>query len=74
MFRALVFDFDGLVLETEGPSLESWIEIYREHGLEVPLQRWHDDIGSHGCFASQLNSEVLTNLVHAQAVPETVGP
>ena len=45
-FRALVFDFDGLILETEGPSLESWIEIYREHGLEVPLQRWHDDIGS----------------------------
>ena len=45
-FRALVFDFDGLILETEGPSLESWIEIYREHGFEVPLQKWHDDIGS----------------------------
>jgi len=44
-FRALVFDFDGLILETEGPSLESWIEIYREHGFEVPLQKWHDDIG-----------------------------
>ena len=45
-FRALVFDFDGLILETEGPSLESWIEIYREHGFEVPLQKWDDDIGS----------------------------
>jgi len=45
-FRALVFDFDGLILETEGPSLESWIEIYREHGFEVPLQKWHGDIGS----------------------------
>ena len=45
-FRALVFDFDGLILETEGPSLQSWIEIYREHGFEVPLQKWHDDIGS----------------------------
>ena len=45
-FRALVFDFDGLILETEGPSLESWIEIYREHGFDVPLDKWHDDIGS----------------------------
>jgi HAD superfamily hydrolase (TIGR01509 family) len=49
-FRALVFDFDGLILETEGPSLESWNEIYREHGLEVPLEKWHDDIGSQRGF------------------------
>ena len=46
MIRAVVFDFDGLILETEGPSLDSWIEIYREYGFEVPLDRWHDDIGS----------------------------
>jgi putative hydrolase of the HAD superfamily len=36
-FDAMVFDFDGLILETEGPSLQSWAEIYREHGLEIPL-------------------------------------
>jgi HAD superfamily hydrolase (TIGR01509 family) len=46
VIRAIVFDFDGLILETEGPSLESWIEIYREYGFEVPIARWHDDIGS----------------------------
>jgi HAD superfamily hydrolase (TIGR01509 family) len=46
VIRALVFDFDGLILETEGPSLESWSEIYREHGFEVPLDRWRDDVGS----------------------------
>jgi HAD superfamily hydrolase (TIGR01509 family) len=46
MIRAVVFDFDGLILETEGPSLDSWIEIYREYGFEVPIERWHDDIGS----------------------------
>jgi HAD superfamily hydrolase (TIGR01509 family) len=43
---ALVFDFDGLILETEGPSLESWAEIYREHGFEIPLEKWHGYIGS----------------------------
>lgn len=46
MIRALVFDFDGLILETETPSYQSWAEIYREHGHEVPLDRWHSYLGS----------------------------
>ncbi len=46
MIRALVFDFDGLILETETPAYQSWAEIYREHGHELPLDRWHDYIGS----------------------------
>ena len=46
MIRALVFDFDGLILETETPAYESWAEIFREHGHELPLDRWHDYIGS----------------------------
>ncbi|MGH2491271.1 MAG: HAD family hydrolase [Candidatus Limnocylindria bacterium] len=46
MIRALVFDFDGLILETETPSYQSWAEIYREHGHELPMDRWHGFIGS----------------------------
>jgi HAD superfamily hydrolase (TIGR01509 family) len=46
VIRALVFDFDGLILETEMPALQSWVEIYREHGHEVPMDRWHSYIGS----------------------------
>jgi HAD superfamily hydrolase (TIGR01509 family) len=46
LIRAIVFDFDGLILETEGPALESWSEIYREHGHEVPMEMWHGFIGS----------------------------
>ncbi len=44
--RALVFDFDGLILETEMPALQSWTEIYREHGHEVPMDLWHSFLGS----------------------------
>ena len=44
--RALVFDFDGLILETEMPALQSWMEIYREYGHEVPIDRWHTYLGS----------------------------
>jgi HAD superfamily hydrolase (TIGR01509 family) len=50
VIRALVFDFDGLILETETPAYETWAEIYREHGQELPLDRWFDYIGREGGF------------------------
>lgn len=46
MIRALVFDFDGLILETETPAHQSWAEMYREHGHELPMDLWHGYIGS----------------------------
>jgi HAD superfamily hydrolase (TIGR01509 family) len=46
VIRALVFDFDGLILETETPAHQSWAEIYQEHGHELPMELWHDYIGS----------------------------
>jgi HAD superfamily hydrolase (TIGR01509 family) len=48
VIRALVFDFDGLILETETPAYETWAEVYREHGQELPLDRWFDYIGREG--------------------------
>ena len=50
MIRALVFDFDGLILETETPAYETWAEIYREHDHELPPDRWFDYIGREGGF------------------------
>ena len=46
MIRALVFDFDGLILETESPILQAWQEVYQAHGLEMPYDRWLETIGS----------------------------
>jgi HAD superfamily hydrolase (TIGR01509 family) len=40
MVRALLFDFDGLLLDTETPAYESWCEVYREFGVEFPLSTW----------------------------------
>ena len=44
--KALVFDFDGLILETETPAYETWAEIYRDHGHELPRERWVENIGA----------------------------
>ena len=46
--RALIFDFDGLLLETEGPSYQAWHELYTEHGHTMPRDRWLKYIGREG--------------------------
>ena len=38
--RALVFDFDGLVVETESVILGLWQAEYERHGVEFPVERW----------------------------------
>lgn len=48
--RALLFDFDGLIVDTETPSYASWQEVYRQHGQELPLDRWAAIIGTIGGF------------------------
>src|SRR5690348_9575202 len=43
--RALIFDFDGLLVETEGPVYHAWREVYEAHGLELSLETWSLTIG-----------------------------
>jgi HAD superfamily hydrolase (TIGR01509 family) len=45
VLRALVFDFDGLILDTEGPIFEAWREIYQAHGLDFLPGEWQHVIG-----------------------------
>jgi HAD superfamily hydrolase (TIGR01509 family) len=46
---ALIFDFDGLMVDTETPAFVSWQRIYAEHGHELTLERWQGALGSsHG--------------------------
>ncbi|HVC75833.1 MAG TPA: HAD family hydrolase [Candidatus Micrarchaeaceae archaeon] len=46
MIRALVFDFDGLILDTEEPIYRSWLEVYQAHGETLPFERWVQTVGS----------------------------
>ena len=48
MIQALLFDFDGLVLDTETPEFHVWQAIYREHGFELPHDEWGKIIGGNG--------------------------
>jgi HAD superfamily hydrolase (TIGR01509 family) len=46
--KALIFDFDGLILDTETPEYQVWQAIYRENGFELPHAEWEKIIGGYG--------------------------
>jgi HAD superfamily hydrolase (TIGR01509 family) len=48
MMKALIFDFDGLILDTEGPDYESWRELYASYGCTLPFATWSGYIGAGG--------------------------
>ena len=44
--RALIFDFDGLIVDTESSSLEMASEVFRRFGHELPSELWQRCVGS----------------------------
>ena len=44
--RAFLFDFDGLLVDTETASRGGWELLYREHGHELPPEKWALMIGT----------------------------
>ncbi len=48
MIKALIFDFDGLILDTETPEVLVWQSIYEEHGFELPVHEWEKTVGGYG--------------------------
>jgi len=46
LIRALIFDFDGLILETEEPIYRSWKEVYEARGVALPFDLWVRTVGS----------------------------
>ena len=57
--RAFLFDFDGLILDTEVPSRAGWDWLYREHGHELPPEKWAVVVGTHGAWDPMEHLEEL---------------
>ncbi len=69
--RALIFDFDGLILDTEMPDYQAWVELYGEYDCELPLEIWATIVG--GGAASSFNpfdylAELLGREIDREAV------
>ncbi len=46
--RAFLFDFDGLIIDTETASRAGWQWLYRQHGFELPNEEWATVVGTIG--------------------------
>jgi HAD superfamily hydrolase (TIGR01509 family) len=44
--KALVFDFDGLILDTEWSAFSTAAEVWEEHGAELELAVWQEIVGT----------------------------
>ena len=48
VIRGLLFDFDGLLVDTEGAAFRAWEEVFAEHGHEFAVDRWLANVGTVG--------------------------
>lgn len=46
VLKGLIFDFDGLILDTEIPGCNAWAEIFEMHGHTFTVDDWKKAIGS----------------------------
>lgn len=72
--QGLIFDFDGLILETEEPIFISWQELYRDYGCQLTLEVWQAIIGTSNADAlfdpaKELDRLVGRNLNWAELEP-----
>jgi len=56
---AIVFDFDGLIVDTENPGFISWQEIYREFGATLSIDDWRHATGYVGGFDPGIHLEQI---------------
>jgi HAD superfamily hydrolase (TIGR01509 family) len=69
MIAALIFDFDGLLVDTETPAFESWQPIYAEYGQTLLLDLWKEALGtSHGFDALTYLAEVTGTQIDRDAL------
>lgn len=74
MIQALIFDFDGLILDTEAPIYRSWVELYWSYGLELSFDAWMTSVGT-GLQDSPFDPHVDLEARLGRKIPwEDVGP
>ncbi|RJQ78721.1 HAD family hydrolase [Amycolatopsis panacis] len=71
MIRALIFDFDGTLADTEAAVLQSWREIFESHGVPLPLDVWHTVLGTHNTASTMF---ALLREHVTEADPEVLRP
>lgn len=58
--RALIFDFDGLMIDTEMPAYQAWRELYDREGATLTVADWLGAVGYVDGFDPRRSLERLT--------------
>jgi HAD superfamily hydrolase (TIGR01509 family) len=58
--NAFIFDFDGLLVDTETLHYRTWNSLYESYGVKLQVERWLLDLGTHGMFDAVAELEKLT--------------
>ena len=72
MLRAVIFDFDGTIIDTETPWYQAWQEIYQWYQVDLPLSLWLQAIGTHGGFDPVSHLESLVGITLHQKTITTL--
>jgi HAD superfamily hydrolase (TIGR01509 family) len=71
VIRALLFDFDGTLVDSESVSLRAREDTYRRHGVELSFEQWRRGIGTLNGFDELAHlEELLGRAVDREAVDE----
>ncbi|MBE2220038.1 MAG: HAD-IA family hydrolase [Anaerolineae bacterium] len=69
MIKALIFDFDGTIFDSEFTEYISWKETYDSFGVTLPQDKWLNSIGGVGLFDPY---DYLEKLVGRSLEKETI--
>lgn len=68
MIKAIIFDFDGLIVDTETPEFLIWQQVYMEYGEELTVEMFGWIIG--GTAASTFRPEEHLRSLHPDQLDE----
>lgn len=58
--KALIFDYDGLIVDSELPEFLSWKEVYQLAGVDLSVEDWLAAVGAVNAFDPRAHLEHLT--------------
>lgn len=75
VLKAVIFDCDGLLVDTESAEFQSWQEVFTLHGVSLPLDLWQEGIGSvthldpYELLEAYTGSAIDRAIIHAERSP-----
>ncbi len=67
MIKAVLFDFDGVIVDSEPLHMKTFLELLAPYGVEVGIERWYRE------FAGTGSRHIFEVLVKERGIREDVG-